>query len=110
MREDDFALWLEQHYRTRKGTHLEPRPRRDAKSRCKRVERHEGDLDAQFVRDGMQGLLETLTHTRADEMSGVSPKHHVQIDGDAVNGTASLRNAVALYRSFCRDVPPANRR
>jgi hypothetical protein len=96
MRNDDFATWLELNYVTRKGTRLEVRPRSDAKSRCKRVERYEGDLDMHFAQDKMEGLLQTLSNYQ----------HRVPIDGDIVIGTASLRNAVNLYRLFCQDNPP----
>lgn len=63
-------------------------------------------LDGHFVRDRMRGLLDVLTYSRSDERSGVSARHRVPIDGDVVNGTASLRNAANLYRLFCEDCPP----
>jgi hypothetical protein len=53
----------------------------------------------------MKGLLNRLTYSRSDERSGVSARHEIPIDGDAVNGTASLRNAANLYRLFCEDCP-----
>lgn len=103
MRDSEFGTWLEQSYRTMDGTQLEARPRMDAKSRCRRVERYEGDLDSHFAQDEMQGLLQDLTYSRADHFSGILQQHRVPIDGDVVNGTASLRNAVNLYRQFCMD-------
>jgi hypothetical protein len=54
----------------------------------------------------MASLLDQLTYSRADERGGVSPPHDIPIDGDVVNGTASLRNAANLYRLFCNDSPP----
>jgi hypothetical protein len=106
MRDDDFAMWLEQNYRTKQGTRLETRPRSDARSRCKRIERYEGNLDIHFAQDRMNSLLEALAYSRDDERGGVSLRHHIPIDGDEVNGTASLRNAANLYRLFCQDYPP----
>jgi hypothetical protein len=106
MRDPDFALWLEQSYRTKNGSHLEPRPRSDARSRCKRVEKYEGDLDRHFAHDGMQSLLAILTYSRADEAKGILPQHSIPIDGDVANGTNSLRYAITLYKLFCLALPP----
>jgi hypothetical protein len=103
MRDSEFGTWLEQRYRKRNGDALQARPRGDARSRCKRVERYTGDLDSFFTQDEMQGLLQALSYSRADNSSGISPQHNVPIDGDVVNGTASLRNAINLYRQFCMD-------
>src|SRR6266478_2549386 len=106
MRDDAFATWLAQTHRTRTGARLGARPQSDAKSRCRRIESVEGSLDAHFARDQMKTLLNHLTYSRLDEGSGVSPRHHISIDGDVVNGTASLRNAANLYRLFCTDSAP----
>lgn len=106
MRDDDFAEWLAETHRTRHGGRLGARPRSDARSRCRRIEKYEGSLDKYFALDRMKGLLDVLTYSRSDERSGVSARHRVPIDGDVVNGTASLRNAANLYRLFCEDYPP----
>src|SRR6266852_1948656 len=106
MRDDAFASWLSQTHRTRTGASLGRRRQADARSRCKRIESHEGNLDTHFRRDGMASLLGQLTYSRSDERGGVSPRHDIPIDGDVVNGTASLRNAANLYRLFCNDCPP----
>lgn len=106
MRDDAFATWLSQTHRTKAGGRLGKRPQADARSRCKRIESYEGDLDTQFRRDRMAALLSRLTFSRGDERSGVAPTHEIPIHGDLVNGTASLRNAANLYRSFCNDYPP----
>lgn len=106
MRDDDFAVWLAENHRTRHGGRLGARPRSNARSRCKRIENYEGSLDGHFALDRMKGLLSVLTYSRSDERSGVSARHRLPIDGDVVNGTASLRNAANLYRLFCEDYPP----
>jgi hypothetical protein len=106
MRDDEFASWLSETHRTRVGTRLGRRPQSDALSRCRRVESHEGNLDAHFARDRMKHLLDRLTYSRTDERNGISARHSISIDGDVVNGTASLRNAADLYRRFCEDRPP----
>ncbi|HKY29053.1 MAG TPA: hypothetical protein VJM12_14025 [Pyrinomonadaceae bacterium] len=106
MRDDAFATWLSQKHRTRTGTRLGTRPQADARSRCRRVESYEGDLDEHFRRDQMATVIARLTYSRADEGGGLAPRHDIPIDGDVVNGTASLRNAANLYRLFCTDCPP----
>jgi len=106
MRDDEFAIWLEQRYVTKQGGRLGERPRSDARSRCKRVERYEGNLDTHFATDRLQALLDSLAYSRGDADRGVGPGHRVPIDGDAVSGTASLRSAVSLYRQFCEISPP----
>ncbi|MBM9521267.1 hypothetical protein JWG39_15715 [Desulforhopalus vacuolatus] len=101
MKENEFEKWLIDEYVTRNGTRLQKRPRSDAKSRCKRVEKHEGNLDSHYKMDGMRSLLNSLAYSKSDQDAGVSPKHSIPIEGDILNGTASLRNAVNLYCQFC---------
>ena len=61
-------------------------------SNCRRVERHEGDLDAHYDSDELDGLLQ---HLNPGE-----PEHGIPIAGDVYNGTATLKNAVNLYCDF----------
>ena len=61
-------------------------------SNCKRVERYEGDLDAHYIADGLEGLVDRLNPKR--------PGHKIPIDGNIYNGTATLKSAVGLYRDF----------
>ena len=61
-------------------------------SNCKRVERYEGDLDAHYDADGLASLMDCLNPKR--------PEHKVPINGKVYNGTATLKNAVGLYRDF----------
>jgi hypothetical protein len=100
MYEEDFTHWLEQDYRQKNGKQLGVRTRGDARSRCKRIEQYEGDLDGHFVRDEMQELLKLLVYSRQDETNGVQPQHSISINGDVVEGTASLRSAIKLYKAF----------
>ena len=103
MREDDFEEWLKNEYITRSGGRLKKRPRSDAKSRCKRIERYEGDLDTHFERDKMRGLLDSLIYSKNDQKAGILPNHTIPIDGNIVDGTASLKSAIKLYYQFCVD-------
>ena len=61
-------------------------------SNCRRVERHEGDLDAHYDSDQLDGLLQRLNPGE--------PEHRIPIAGDVYNGTATLKNAVSLYCNF----------
>ena len=97
---DEFARWLEQSYRQKCGNQLDVRSRNDAKSRCKRVEKFEGDLDLHFDQDEMQELLRLLIYSQQDANAGAKPRHSVPIKGNLINGTYSLRSAINLYRTF----------
>jgi len=93
---DDFAAWLAKTYKTRTCGRLVVAAQRDAVSRCRRVEASEGDLDTHYDRDEMHILLARFTFSRHD----LAPAHQIEISGDVYNGTASLRNALRLYREF----------
>lgn len=73
-------------------------------SNCKRLESYEGDLDQHFDRDRMAGLLDRLTYSTTDERAHAPPRHDIPIDGNAYNGTATLRSAATLYKNF-REAP-----
>jgi hypothetical protein len=100
MRISEFSKWLEVH------TNLGTRAQSDAKSRCKRIEKYEGDLDHHFIKDSISDLLERFKYSRHDQKGGISLKHKIIIKGDEVNGTASLLNAANLYYKFCLAFPP----
>lgn len=104
MRDDDFAEWLRSTYTTRNGTHLALEPRRDALSRCRRVEGIHGDLDAHYARDQMRRLIGFFAYSVSDARAGLAPAHGVLIYGNVRTGTASLRSALVLYKAFrdCR--------
>ena len=104
MKENEFEKWLIDEYVTINGTRLQKQPRSDAKLRCKRVEKHEGNLDSHYKKDGLRSLLNSHAYRKSDQDAGVSPKHSIPIDGNILNGTASLRNAVNLYFQFCKAI------
>ena len=104
--ESGFRRWL------RTDKRYQPRSISDAVSRCHRVERFEGDLDAHYDADGLAGLMDRLNPKRPEE-------HRVRIDGNIYKGTATLKSAVVLYRDFrdagsgqadSTEAPPAKQR
>lgn len=101
MKDNDFENWLIETYKTQDGGRLQNRPISDALSRCRRVEKYEGDLDAHYHKDKMKNLFYKLTYSKDDEETGVTPRHSIPIQGNIYNGTSSLKNAVNLYRQFC---------
>lgn len=89
VREESFKAWLHSERK------LSTKTVGSRISGCKRVERHEGDLDKHYEDDGLISLMNRLNPAR--------PKHRIPINGDTYNGTATLKSAVNLYRKF-RDV------
>ena len=71
-------------------------------SNRRRVERYEGDLDEHFESDQCQNLLWQLTYSTDDQDRNRTPKHRIPIDGDVRTGSATLKQAVALYVQFRR--------
>ena len=63
---------------------------------CKRVEKYEGNLDNHFETDELEGLIKNLMYSRENN----TQKHKVPINGDIYNGSATLKQAVKLYRDF----------
>ena len=105
LRDRDFELWLERHYRTSGGRPLDRRSIGSQVSNCRRVAEYEGSLDDHFDRDEMAGLLHKFEYGRKDEKQGRRPSHAVPIDGDLTSGTATLKSAIVLYAKFCRAWP-----
>lgn len=95
LRDDDFARWLKNIYKTRKGTPLVAEAQRDYISRCRLIEMYEGDLDKNFLQDGLKRILSRLVCT------DVHPRHDIPINGDPKNGTSTLKTAAKSYYSFC---------
>ena len=110
-----FRRWLSAH------TQLGERPRGDAVARAKRVERALRemlggiDLDAEYARDRLEGVLESLEYSIEDvhnhrpppagivfRIAADDPRYYEKIR----EGLSSLRNAVGLYRDFCDDANP----
>lgn len=104
MREESFKVWLV----SVRG--LNERTARTRFSNCKRVEAFEGDLDEQWEADELAGLIGRLTYSKKNERSGARPKHRIPIVGDVYTGTATLKNAVRLYRGFRGSEGRTNRR
>jgi hypothetical protein len=100
MLDSEFADWLANAYRTRTGTRLIVAAQRDAISRCRRVERHEGDLDRHYLQDRMNALIVRFEYSTEDAVRCLLPGHAVPISGDLREGTASLKSALMLYRAF----------
>lgn len=71
-------------------------------SNCRRVEEYEGDLDQHFDADQCQNLLWRLTYSADDHDRKRQPKHKIPIDGNVLNGSATLKQAVGLYAEFRR--------
>lgn len=70
-------------------------------SNCERIESELGiNLDDEFKADEMQRLLGLFEYSRDDVRRGLNPRHGMYIDGDAYNGTATLRSALNLYYQF----------
>ena len=86
MKEAAFRVWLKVERGLSTGT-VGSRI-----SNCRRVEGHEGDLDAHYDSDELDGLLQRLNPGE--------PEHGIPIAGDVYNGTATLKNAVSLYCDF----------
>ena len=86
MQEERFEAWLRVEREQGADTV------RSRISNCKRVERHEGDLDSHFDADGLAGLM--------DRLNPSGPEHEIPISGNDYKGTATLKSAVRLYRDF----------
>ena len=86
MKESPFRDWL----KVEKGLRASTVGSRI--SNCRRVERHEGDLDSHYDSDELDNLLQRLNPRQ--------PEHGIPIAGDVRNGTATLKNAVNLYCDF----------
>ena len=67
---------------------------------CSTVETHEGNLDKLFDLDGLEDLLSRLKYSTDDQRAGRRPRHKIPINGDLREGSATLKSAVKLYRSF----------
>jgi hypothetical protein len=89
MKKQMFRDWLEEKYggkRTASSRH----------SNCKRIERHEGNLDDHYDNDSMESLIVRFNPR--------SPSHNIPIEGDVYNGTSTLRSAAKLYLKFSRNI------
>lgn len=67
---------------------------------ARRVERHYGDLDEAFERDGFASILEDLAYSADDNAAGKPNTSKIRIDGDTYKSLASYRSALSVYRQF----------
>jgi hypothetical protein len=111
VQDSEFASWLASVYRTRKGTPLIVAAQRDAISRCRRVERYEGDLDRHYSHDRMRALIDRFEYSTEAATRRLPAGHKVPITGNMREGTASLKSALKLYREFlaARSIAPVRR-
>ncbi len=50
--------------------------------------------------DKLKSLSSELVYSRKEYRDGIPPKHNIPIEGNAYNGTATLRSALNLYIEF----------
>ena len=94
MRPEHFDHFLNINYRgERSGRPLSLRPRRDALSRCQRIETVLG-VELDFRLDGRMESRESLLNYM-DQY-----ERDFKIDGDLRSGMASLKNAAKRYHDF----------
>jgi len=110
MKEDAFKSYLAQRF----PGEAKRAVRDNALSRCRRVERFEGNLDEHFDKDGMDSLLYRLEYSQRDEDLELQPRHSIPIEGKKTSsmreGTASLKNAIAIYCDFRKGYNPTTER
>lgn len=99
MREDMFKEYV-------KKVFSNPRVQSDCVSRCKRVDRVEGDLDKHHIEDECKSLLCKLDYSKEEANNEIQPKHSIKFNGNKgfqsiYEGTQSLKNAVKVYVEFC---------
>ena len=92
--EAELRVWL----RHERG--LADAPTKAVISRLKRIQRYEGNLDAQFKSDTLDGLIKPFEYSKDDFHRGRDPRHLVPIDGDGYKGTASYQSALRRYLEF----------
>lgn len=77
----------------------------DCISRCRRVQKHEGDLSEHFKMDQGRSLLDKLSYSLIEANQSIHPKHSVTITGrkgfiSLYEGTQSLNHAVRRYFEY----------
>jgi hypothetical protein len=68
--------------------------------RASRVESCYGDLDKQHLTDQLQGLIEALAYSRADQRNNRPNETKILFAGDVYSNLASYRDAVKRYKRF----------
>ena len=101
MKEEQFREWLEsdknQSIRS-KGTIA------SRISNCRKIEKHNYDLDEEYKNDKGKKLLELLTYSKKDADNQVKPNHQIKFNGDFYDGTVNLKKSAKLYFKFCEDL------
>lgn len=82
-----------------------PRVISDCVSRCRRVQKYEGDLCGHFQKDKGRLLLDRLTYSLEDVQKSIEAAHSIPITGSKgyksiYDGTQSLYHAVHKYFDF----------
>lgn len=77
----------------------------DCISRCRRVQKYEGDLWGHFQNNKGWLILDRLTYTLEDVQKCVKPTHSIPIKGtkgfnSIYDGTQSLSHAISKYFDF----------
>jgi hypothetical protein len=104
------VLGFEEQLKTYLSTVIEnPRVVSDCLSRCKSVQRHEGDLAQHFKYDKGKSLLDKMTYTLEEANQKISPKHSIKFKGSKgyrtiYEGTYSLHTAIKHYFKFMEKV------
>ena len=106
MKTQAFEQWLLHSYRTKEGVPAAATTCRARVFNCSTVEAYEGDLDAHFATDRLNGLMTRMSYSKDDERLGAPAKHRIPIKGSLYNGTATLRSALNLYVQFCDAAMP----
>lgn len=93
MKEAEFRTWMQAQGQAQNtvSTRL---------ADTRRVEKHYGDLDEAYERDGFASILEDLAYTAEDNAAGKANTSRIQIDGDPYKSLASYRSAISVYRQF----------
>lgn len=69
-------------------------------SDLRRVEKHFGDLDTAFDRDGCASIFDKLTYTVADQVAGKTNPSGIEIEGNIHDGLSGYKSALTAYIRF----------
>ena len=94
MQEKPFSAWLKDEKKYQRETI------RSRLENCRTIQRHEGDLDAQWEADRLEALLDRFSYSKDDERHDRPPRHRVPIGGVVYTRTATLKQAIGLYKAF----------
>jgi len=97
MKINEFKDWLNEKYQD------SPTTVANRISNCKNIEKYYGDLDIFCYSDEYNSILESFKYSTEDERNNVMARHLVPINGNVRTGTATLKQALGLYKQFCLD-------